>query len=224
MKCSLFQCSTTTTTTAAPPVSAPFFLSLLPPNRLLTTSIVKHELLCAIRARRRRHSRPPKCPIPLSKVSLTSNSPFSRRLAIDKSKKKNNIQVLVAQKVATGVYKGVTTTELDELAAETAASMTATHPDYAVVSLRDEEERGRESLRAQKEWSRRRIRLPLLSLVSPRMSRRCLSLCPPLSLAHPRSPPLSLSLSLILTHSTQLAARIAVSNLHKNTLKSFSET
>jgi ribonucleoside-diphosphate reductase subunit M1 len=31
------------------------------------------------------------------------------------------------------VYKGVTTTELDELAAETAAAMTATHPDYAVV-------------------------------------------------------------------------------------------
>lgn len=61
--------------------------------------------------------------------------------------------VLVAQKVTTGVYKGVTTSELDELAAETAASMTATHPDYAV-----------------------------------------------------------------------LAARIAVSNLHKNTLKSFSET
>ena len=42
-------------------------------------------------------------------------------------------QILVAQKVATGVYKGVTTTELDELAAETAAAMTATHPDYAVV-------------------------------------------------------------------------------------------
>jgi hypothetical protein len=51
------------------------------------------------------------------------------------------------------VYKGVTTSELDELAAETAASMTSKHPDYA-----------------------------------------------------------------------QLAARIAVSNLHKNTLKSFSET
>ena len=47
-------------------------------------------------------------------------------------------QVLVAQKVATGVYKGVTTTELDELAAETAAAMTATHPDYAVVSKREE--------------------------------------------------------------------------------------
>ena len=44
-------------------------------------------------------------------------------------------QVLVAQKVTTGVYKGVTTSELDELAAETAASMTATHPDYAVVRV-----------------------------------------------------------------------------------------
>ncbi|KAI8470436.1 MAG: NSG5 protein [Monoraphidium minutum] len=61
--------------------------------------------------------------------------------------------VLVAQKVAAGVYRGVTTTELDELAAETAAALTSTHPDYAV-----------------------------------------------------------------------LAARIAVSNLHKNTLKSFKET
>ncbi|KAH7415603.1 hypothetical protein KP509_14G053500 [Ceratopteris richardii] len=61
--------------------------------------------------------------------------------------------VLVAQKVCAGVYKGVTTSQLDELAAQTAASLTASHPDYA-----------------------------------------------------------------------QLAARIAVSNLHKNTKKSFSET
>ncbi|CAG9467672.1 unnamed protein product [Pedinophyceae sp. YPF-701] len=61
--------------------------------------------------------------------------------------------VVVAQKVTAGVYKGVTTAELDELAAETAAAMTASHPDYAT-----------------------------------------------------------------------LAARIAVSNLHKNTLKSFSQT
>ena len=52
-----------------------------------------------------------------------------------------------------GVFAGVTTSELDELAAETAASMTSKHPDYA-----------------------------------------------------------------------QLAARIAVSNLHKTTKKSFSET
>ena len=42
----------------------------------------------------------------------------------------------MAQKVTTGVYKGVTTSELDDLAAETAASMTATHPDYATVCPR----------------------------------------------------------------------------------------
>jgi ribonucleoside-diphosphate reductase subunit M1 len=42
--------------------------------------------------------------------------------------------VLVAQKVCAGVYKGVTTSQLDELAAETAAAMTASHPDYASVA------------------------------------------------------------------------------------------
>ena len=42
-------------------------------------------------------------------------------------------QVLVAQKVTAGVYRGVTTSELDELAAEQAASMTSMHPDYALV-------------------------------------------------------------------------------------------
>ena len=61
--------------------------------------------------------------------------------------------VKVAMRVIEGLYDGVTTSELDNLAAETAASMTVTHPDFA-----------------------------------------------------------------------QLAARIAVSNLHKNTKKSFSET
>ena len=35
-----------------------------------------------------------------------------------------------------GVYKGVTTMELDELAAETAASMTSKHPDYALLAAR----------------------------------------------------------------------------------------
>ncbi|CAD7703001.1 unnamed protein product [Ostreobium quekettii] len=44
--------------------------------------------------------------------------------------------VLVAQKVTAGVYKGVTTTELDELAAQTAASLTSTHPDYAILAAR----------------------------------------------------------------------------------------
>ncbi|KAJ4950609.1 hypothetical protein NE237_027441 [Protea cynaroides] len=44
--------------------------------------------------------------------------------------------VLVAQKVCAGVYKGVTTSQLDELAAETAAAMTANHPDYASLAAR----------------------------------------------------------------------------------------
>lgn len=39
----------------------------------------------------------------------------------------------MAQKVTAGVYKGVTTSELDELAAETSAALTSTHPDYATV-------------------------------------------------------------------------------------------
>ncbi len=59
----------------------------------------------------------------------------------------------VAKKVIEGLYDGVPTTELDNLAAETAAALTVKHPDYAL-----------------------------------------------------------------------LASRIAVSNLHKNTVKSFSET
>ena len=35
-----------------------------------------------------------------------------------------------------GVFAGVTTSELDELAAETAASMTSKHPDYAQLAAR----------------------------------------------------------------------------------------
>ena len=61
--------------------------------------------------------------------------------------------VKVSMRVIEGLYDGVTTSELDNLAAEIAATMTTTHPDYA-----------------------------------------------------------------------KLAARISVSNLHKNTKKSFSET
>ncbi|KAG5462434.1 MAG: ribonucleotide reductase alpha subunit [Olpidium bornovanus] len=38
--------------------------------------------------------------------------------------------------VITGVYPGVTTVELDNLAAETAAYMTTKHPDYAVLAAR----------------------------------------------------------------------------------------
>ena len=39
-------------------------------------------------------------------------------------------------KVINGVYTGVTTSELDNLAAETAASMTTRHPDYAILAAR----------------------------------------------------------------------------------------
>ncbi len=42
----------------------------------------------------------------------------------------------VARKVITGLYDGVKTTELDNLAAETAASLTTKHPDYAVLAAR----------------------------------------------------------------------------------------
>ncbi|KAI9716027.1 MAG: ribonucleotide-diphosphate reductase subunit rnr1 [Chrysothrix sp. TS-e1954] len=42
----------------------------------------------------------------------------------------------ITQKVISGVYQGVTTVELDNLAAETAAYMTVTHPDYAVLAAR----------------------------------------------------------------------------------------
>ncbi len=42
----------------------------------------------------------------------------------------------VAKKVIEGLFDGVTTTELDNLAAETAASLTTKHPDYALLASR----------------------------------------------------------------------------------------
>ncbi|EPY51395.1 ribonucleoside reductase large subunit Cdc22 [Schizosaccharomyces cryophilus OY26] len=44
--------------------------------------------------------------------------------------------VAITQKVISGVYPGVTTVELDNLAAETAATMTTKHPDYAILAAR----------------------------------------------------------------------------------------
>lgn len=44
--------------------------------------------------------------------------------------------VMVAQKVIQGIYDGVTTMELDNLAAETAAAMATRHPDYAKLAAR----------------------------------------------------------------------------------------
>ncbi len=42
----------------------------------------------------------------------------------------------IAKKVIQGLYDGVSTTELDNLAAETSASMAAYHPDYAILAAR----------------------------------------------------------------------------------------
>ncbi|KAI7859345.1 ribonucleoside-diphosphate reductase large chain [Circinella umbellata] len=44
--------------------------------------------------------------------------------------------ITITQKVISGVYQGVTTVELDNLASETAAYMTTRHPDYATLAAR----------------------------------------------------------------------------------------
>jgi len=46
----------------------------------------------------------------------------------------DNIEI--SKKVIQGLYDGVTTSELDNLAAETAATMTTIHPEYAVLAAR----------------------------------------------------------------------------------------
>ncbi len=49
----------------------------------------------------------------------------------------NHVEPLeIAKKVIQGLYDGVSTTELDNLAAETSASMAAHHPDYAILAAR----------------------------------------------------------------------------------------
>lgn len=44
--------------------------------------------------------------------------------------------VCITLKVISGIYSGVTTVELDNLAAETAATMTTDHPDYGILAAR----------------------------------------------------------------------------------------
>ena len=44
--------------------------------------------------------------------------------------------IRVAQKVCAGVYPNVTTSELDDLAAETAAYMSTDYPDYSLLAAR----------------------------------------------------------------------------------------
>lgn len=50
--------------------------------------------------------------------------------------RKNVNPIDVAKRVIEGIYDGVTTTELDNLAAETAASFTVKHPDYSLLASR----------------------------------------------------------------------------------------
>lgn len=59
----------------------------------------------------------------ISKLSFGLNTKYIQSQAIAKS-------------VIQGLYDGVTTTELDNLAAETAASMSVIHPDYAMLAAR----------------------------------------------------------------------------------------
>jgi len=42
----------------------------------------------------------------------------------------------ISKKVIQGIYDGVTTTELDDLASKTAASMATVHPDYSILAAR----------------------------------------------------------------------------------------
>lgn len=46
------------------------------------------------------------------------------------------MQSAVAIQVIRGLYSGVTTVILDNLAAETAATMATNHPDYAILAAR----------------------------------------------------------------------------------------
>lgn len=48
----------------------------------------------------------------------------------------NYLQSAIAHRVITGLYSGVTTAELDNIAAETAASMINEHPDYNILAAR----------------------------------------------------------------------------------------
>ena len=65
----------------------------------------------------------------LNRIKLLCNSEeFSKKLDIDPT--------IIAQKVCSELYDGVTTSELDNLAAEIAATMTTTHPDYTQLAAR----------------------------------------------------------------------------------------
>lgn len=59
---------------------------------------------------------------------LIKSSEFPNKLNID--------YIALAQKVCSNIYPGVKTSELDELAAQTCASLTTKHPEYGVLASR----------------------------------------------------------------------------------------
>ena len=61
---------------------------------------------------------------------------LKRVTRISKNYKNTVDSVLVAQRVVNGLYDGVTTKELDQLAIETAYSLTTKHPDYDKLASR----------------------------------------------------------------------------------------
>ena len=71
---------------------------------------------------------------------------------------------LVAQKVVAGVYDGVTTVALDDLASETSAFLTTQHPDYGRLAARI----AVSNLHKQTEKSFTKTMLDMYSYVDPR--------------------------------------------------------
>jgi ribonucleoside-diphosphate reductase alpha chain len=59
-----------------------------------------------------------------------------RNLTLKTPKLENVEPILIAQKVVSGLYSGVTTVELDNLAAETAVTMCTIHPEYEILASR----------------------------------------------------------------------------------------
>ena len=160
----------------------------------------------------RRPARVPATPIPADPRPAPTLS--HNRSRVPTSLHPLNSQVVVAQKVAVGVYKGVTTCELDELAAETAASMTSKHPDYAQVRISPTRTIRTARSTAFSGATHRNVHLRVSVRFKELSTRKTRAIPPRVS-----TPPLT-----VRSLNSQLAARIAVSNLHKNTIKSFSET
>ena len=86
-----------------------------------------------------RHVLPPCCRPPAALAhspapgSLARRSPRRSCYGLDPSKINATV---ITQKVIQGVYDGVTTHELDELAAQTAAYMATQHPDFSRLAAR----------------------------------------------------------------------------------------